>query len=52
MADERPFWARLIFSLVPLLMGLVILGAWFGFAPTDGGTFKAPPGATFSHAGD
>jgi len=51
MGDDQPFWLRLIFSLVPLLMGLVILGAWFGVVPTDGGSFNAPPAVILALAG-
>jgi len=42
MGEGEPLWARAIFSLVPLLMGLVILGAWAGIVPTEGGSFHAP----------
>jgi len=51
MTEEQPLWARIIFSLVPLMMGLLILGAWFGIVPTDGGSFHAPPGVIFALAG-
>jgi hypothetical protein len=51
MAEGQPVWVRLAFSLVPLLMGLLILGAWFGIVPTDGGSFNAPPAVIFSLAG-
>jgi hypothetical protein len=50
MAEDQPTWVRLLFSLVPLLMGLVILGAWFGVVPTDGGSFHAPPSVILSLA--
>ncbi len=43
MMDDEPIWLRVVFSLVPLVMGLVILGAWYGIIPTDGGEFHAPP---------
>jgi hypothetical protein len=42
MGEGEPLWARALFSLVPLLMGLVILGAWAGVVPTEGGSFHAP----------
>ena len=32
-----------MFAIVPLAMGLLILGAQLGLVPTDGGTFFAPP---------
>jgi len=51
MTEDQPIWIRILFSLVPLLMGLVILGAWFGFIPTDGGSFHAPPAVIFALAG-
>ncbi len=43
MTNELSPWARAILGLVPLLMGLLILGALIGFVPTDGGFFFAPP---------
>src|SRR4030042_7184231 len=43
MGEGEPLWARALFSLVPLLMGLVILGARAGIVPTEGGSFHAPP---------
>jgi len=42
MADGVSPWTRALFGLVPILMGLVILGALAGVVPTDGGTFNAP----------
>ena len=51
MTEDQPLWARIIFSLVPLLMGLIILGAWFGIVPTDGGSFQAPAAVILSLAG-
>jgi hypothetical protein len=50
MAEGQPIWVRLLFSLVPLLMGLVILGAWFGVVPTGGGSFHAPAAVLLSLA--
>ena len=51
MAEDQPIWIRIVFSLVPLVMGLVILGAWFGIVPTDGGQFNAPAAVIFALAG-
>jgi hypothetical protein len=51
MTEHQPLWVRVLFSLVPLAMGLIILGAWFGIIPTDGGTFHAPPVVILSLAG-
>ncbi len=51
MTGDQPVWVRIVFSLVPLLMGMVILGAWFGFVPTDGGSFQAPAAVILSLAG-
>ena|SRR4030042_51170 len=42
MGEGEPLWARALFSLVPLLMGLVILSARAGIVPTEGGSFHAP----------
>jgi hypothetical protein len=36
-------WIPRFFAIVPFVMGLLILGAFLGFVPTDGGTFFAPP---------
>jgi hypothetical protein len=33
----------MLFGGVMLLIGGIILGAWFGLVPTDGGQFLAPP---------
>lgn len=43
MGDDASPWTRALFGLVPILMGLVILGALAGVVPTDGGRFFAPP---------
>jgi hypothetical protein len=51
MTEDQPLWARILFSLVPLVMGLVILGAWFGIVPTDRGSFHAPAAVILSLAG-
>jgi hypothetical protein len=50
MTEDQPIWAGIIFSLVPLVMGLVILGAWFGIVSTDGGSFRAPGAVIISLA--
>ena len=42
MREGEPLWASALFSLVPLLMGLVILGAWAGIVSTEGGSFHTP----------
>jgi len=43
MSDGTPPWIRALFGLVPILMGVVILGALAGIVPTEGGRFFAPP---------
>jgi len=40
---STPVWTRILFGAIPILMGVVILGAQAGFVPTDGGRFLAPP---------
>lgn len=40
---STPVWTRILFGAIPILMGVVILGAQAGFVPTDGGRFHAPP---------
>jgi hypothetical protein len=40
---STPVWIRVLFGAVPILMGVVILGAQAGVVPTDGGRFLAPP---------
>jgi len=40
---STPVWIRILFGAVPILMGVVILGALAGVVPTDGGRFFAPP---------
>jgi hypothetical protein len=51
MTEDQPIWARILFSLIPLLMGALILGAWFGLVPTDGGRFHAPAAVIVSLGG-
>jgi hypothetical protein len=51
MTGDQPIWAKIIFSPVPLVISLVILGAWFGVVPTDGGSFHAPAAVIISLAG-
>lgn len=42
--DDTPKWIPALFGSVMLLMGALILGAFFGIVPTDeGGRFLAPP---------
>jgi hypothetical protein len=41
--NEPPRWIPLLFGAVAFLMGSLILGAYFGIVPTDGGRFTAPP---------
>jgi len=43
MSDGASPWIRALFGLVPILMGVVILGALAGIVPTEGGRFFAPP---------
>jgi len=43
MGDGTSPWIRALFGLVPILMGVVILGALAGIVPTEGRTFFAPP---------
>lgn len=45
---STPVWIRILFGAVPILMGVVILGAQAGVVPTDGGSFLAPPGVILS----
>ena len=40
---STPAWIRVLFGAVPILMGMVIIGALAGVVPTDGGRFTAPP---------
>lgn len=41
--DEPPRWIPVLFGGVAFLMGVLILGAFLGVVPTDGGRFFAPP---------
>jgi hypothetical protein len=43
VGDNVSPWTQALFGVVPIVMGLVILGALAGTVPTDGGTFFAPP---------
>ncbi|MBM3122051.1 MAG: hypothetical protein FJZ97_07680, partial [Chloroflexi bacterium] len=40
---STPVWIRVLFGAIPILMGVLILGAQAGVVPTDGGSFHAPP---------
>lgn len=51
MTEEQPLWSRILFSLVPLLIGLIIVGAWFGIIPADGRTLRAPAPVILALAG-
>lgn len=42
MGDSLSPWMRVPFGLVPLVMGVIILGALAGFVPTGDGKFLAP----------
>ncbi len=44
MDNDGPLWIRILFGVVPALMGVLILGALAGIVPTDGGAFMAPAG--------
>jgi cytochrome c oxidase assembly factor CtaG len=41
--NEPPRWIPVLFGAVAFLMGILILGAYFGIVPTDGRRFTAPP---------
>lgn len=41
--NEPPRWIPVLFGAVAFLMGVLILGAFLGIVPTDGGRFTAPP---------
>jgi len=41
--DEPPRWIPVLFGGSAFLMGVLILGAFLGVVPTDGGRFFAPP---------
>ncbi len=43
LGRELPLWARALLGLVPLTMGVLIIGALVGLVPTDDGAFFAPP---------
>ncbi len=40
--DATPKWVPFLFGSVMILMGALILGALWGYVPTDGGRFTAP----------
>src|SRR4030067_2990051 len=41
--NEPPRWIPVLFGVVSFVMGALILGAFLGIVPTDGGRFFAPP---------
>jgi cytochrome c oxidase assembly factor CtaG len=41
--NEPPRWIPVLFGAVSFAMGALILGAFLGIVPTDGGRFSAPP---------
>ena len=40
--DDTPRWIPMFFGLAAIGMGVLILGALWGWVPTDGGQFLAP----------
>ncbi|HEY5159145.1 MAG TPA: hypothetical protein VII93_14380 [Anaerolineales bacterium] len=41
--NSTPRWIPILFGGVLILMAAIILGAFFGIVPTEGGQFLAPP---------
>jgi len=41
--SSTPRWIPVLFGSVMILMAAIILGAYFGIVPTEGGQFLAPP---------